>query len=322
MTSEQLNEFILFIYRESHRVPLVQFKEHMLLALQDLLNFDKAVWLTGSTLDGVTPNGIATINVEDQMISDYELYKEGDPLVPYAIKHPLKAFSLTRINNYENWLRSDNHLHYAKKYDMRYVVSIADDEPDSSLISAITLYRNESFEDFNDKEMKVLETIFPHLVEAHKQSLFLFLANPPEESDKQTNWSYAVCDEHGVLIQADSYFSHIMHHQWPQWSGTQLPEEIVAALNNKHFEFDALSMRCERSGDVISIKLAHRSNVDSLTPQEFKISEKIKEGLSNKEIAKAMSLSPSTVKNHLSNIMRKLSVNKRSQLASIMSEHS
>jgi DNA-binding NarL/FixJ family response regulator len=59
-----------------------------------------------------------------------------------------------------------------------------------------------------------------------------------------------------------------------------------------------------------------------LTPQEFKIAEKVKKGLSNKEIAKAMPLSPSTVKNHLSNIMRKLSVNKRSQLASIMSEHS
>ncbi|HSR68610.1 MAG TPA: response regulator transcription factor [Acidobacteriota bacterium] len=48
-----------------------------------------------------------------------------------------------------------------------------------------------------------------------------------------------------------------------------------------------------------------------LTPRELEILELIAEGLSNKEIAQRLDISPSTVKNHVHNLLAKLKVGRR-----------
>ncbi len=52
-----------------------------------------------------------------------------------------------------------------------------------------------------------------------------------------------------------------------------------------------------------------------LTPREVEILQHVAAGLANKEIARRLSISERTVKNHLSNIMEKLHVNSRTQAA-------
>ena len=50
-----------------------------------------------------------------------------------------------------------------------------------------------------------------------------------------------------------------------------------------------------------------------LSPREFEVLDNIAQGMSNKEVAYALSISEQTVKNHMSSILRKLSVNDRTQ---------
>ena len=50
-----------------------------------------------------------------------------------------------------------------------------------------------------------------------------------------------------------------------------------------------------------------------LTGQEMKVLERLAAGLSNKEIARTMGLSPNTVKTHLANLFTKLEVARRTQ---------
>ena len=52
-----------------------------------------------------------------------------------------------------------------------------------------------------------------------------------------------------------------------------------------------------------------------ITPQENEIIEEVAKGLSNKEIADALCLSEGTVRNYLSNILRKLDLRDRTNLA-------
>jgi DNA-binding NarL/FixJ family response regulator len=54
---------------------------------------------------------------------------------------------------------------------------------------------------------------------------------------------------------------------------------------------------------------------DSLTDKEEKVLEHISEGMSNRQIANAMSLAEGTVKNYVSRIMEKLHANTRTELA-------
>ncbi|MFN3514462.1 MAG: response regulator transcription factor [Phenylobacterium sp.] len=50
-----------------------------------------------------------------------------------------------------------------------------------------------------------------------------------------------------------------------------------------------------------------------LTGQELKVLERLAEGLSNKEIARRLGLSPNTVKTHIANLYAKLEVGRRTQ---------
>jgi len=64
-------------------------------------------------------------------------------------------------------------------------------------------------------------------------------------------------------------------------------------------------------------RLADRGNqgTASLTPREREIASMVAEGMSNKEIAKGLSIGPATVKNHVHNILDKLNVRRRAAIA-------
>jgi DNA-binding NarL/FixJ family response regulator len=53
--------------------------------------------------------------------------------------------------------------------------------------------------------------------------------------------------------------------------------------------------------------------VDELTPREIEVLKLIAEGIGNKEIARRLSISEKTVKNHISNILSKLHLYDRTQ---------
>ncbi|MEH6346905.1 MAG: helix-turn-helix transcriptional regulator [Bermanella sp.] len=54
--------------------------------------------------------------------------------------------------------------------------------------------------------------------------------------------------------------------------------------------------------------------MEILTPQEINIARLLQQGLTNKEMAKQLGISPATIKNHISNIAQKLNVSRRSQI--------
>jgi two-component system nitrate/nitrite response regulator NarL len=58
-----------------------------------------------------------------------------------------------------------------------------------------------------------------------------------------------------------------------------------------------------------------------LTPRELEILEQIDRGLSNKEIARFLGISAATVKNHVHQLLQKLSVRRRSQALAFLRGH-
>lgn len=62
-------------------------------------------------------------------------------------------------------------------------------------------------------------------------------------------------------------------------------------------------------------RISRNELIESLTKREYEVLTLIAEGLNNKEIAERLFISEKTVKNHVSNIFRKIGVNDRVQAA-------
>jgi DNA-binding CsgD family transcriptional regulator len=76
--------------------------------------------------------------------------------------------------------------------------------------------------------------------------------------------------------------------------------------------------RAERELVATGMRLAGRSSPrasSALSPQEFQVASFVAQGLTNREVAAALFLSPKTVETHLGRAYRKLSVRSRSELA-------
>ena len=75
----------------------------------------------------------------------------------------------------------------------------------------------------------------------------------------------------------------------------------------------AKSLFYEASGQGKRPESGRRGSQDSLTMREIEVLQLIGQGLSNQEMAQRMFLSEKTIKNHLTNIFRKINVTDRTQ---------
>jgi DNA-binding NarL/FixJ family response regulator len=102
------------------------------------------------------------------------------------------------------------------------------------------------------------------------------------------------------------------------------PDDLVAIIrrvasgeyliNDKVFAKPAVASRVLKEFRELAIYGQEAAPVFApLSPREVEILDNIAQGMTNKQVAYALSISEQTVKNHMSSILRKLSVNDRTQ---------
>jgi DNA-binding NarL/FixJ family response regulator len=79
----------------------------------------------------------------------------------------------------------------------------------------------------------------------------------------------------------------------------------------------AARARAELRASGVAARRRDPSTLDQLTPQELQIARLVAEGLSNKEVAAQLYLSPRTIDCHLRNVFAKLKIKSRIQLAGV-----
>ncbi len=85
-------------------------------------------------------------------------------------------------------------------------------------------------------------------------------------------------------------------------------------INDKVFARPAVASRVLKEFRELAIYGQEAAPIFApLSPREVEILDNIAQGMTNKQVAYALSISEQTVKNHMSSILRKLSVNDRTQ---------
>jgi NarL family two-component system response regulator LiaR len=98
---------------------------------------------------------------------------------------------------------------------------------------------------------------------------------------------------------------YLLKHAKPQ----ELGDAIRAANRGEALVHPAVAARLMQ--EVAARE--HTSPADSLTPRELEVLRLIARGLPNKQIARELQIADKTVKTHVSNILRKLDLQDRTQ---------
>jgi DNA-binding NarL/FixJ family response regulator len=96
-----------------------------------------------------------------------------------------------------------------------------------------------------------------------------------------------------------------------------LSEAVAVVVSGERWVPAELVNQVEQARDLIDQDFARR--LEQLTPQQFRVLKMIADGLLNKQIAFEMQVQETTIKQHVSAILRKLNVNNRT-LAGILFE--
>jgi DNA-binding CsgD family transcriptional regulator len=121
-------------------------------------------------------------------------------------------------------------------------------------------------------------------------------------------------------LRVDLARTHLLYGEWLRRERRRV--DARTQLRTAHelfsdFGMEAFAKRArvelEATGEHVQTRSA--DSLGQLTPQEAQISRLVAQGLTNKEIAAQLFISPSTVEYHLKKVFRKLAVKSRTQLA-------
>jgi len=103
------------------------------------------------------------------------------------------------------------------------------------------------------------------------------------------------------------------------------PAVLVEAIRNvnggESYIQPNMTRELVREFNRVTLHEKDKADENALTPREIEVLELIAEGMINKEIAKQLYISEKTVKNHVSNIFKKLNVSDRTQAAIYAFKH-
>lgn len=100
-----------------------------------------------------------------------------------------------------------------------------------------------------------------------------------------------------------------------------LIEAIRKVYNGQSYIQSNMTKELVKEFNRVTLHEKDKNDENNLTSREIEVLELIAEGMINKEIAKQLYISEKTVKNHVSNIFKKLNVSDRTQAAIYAFKH-
>ncbi|WP_181321980.1 helix-turn-helix transcriptional regulator [Trinickia symbiotica] len=161
-----------------------------------------------------------------------------------------------------------------------------------------------------------MQWLFPHLMEAWSINQALHAEKIRVRPDER-QWTVAVADPAGLLHYVEPDARPLLELEWPGMRTQRLPEHAVHDLLNRpgqRVDGTHIIVVPAMAGRLLFLKLRARVAADSLTPREHAIAAQIAQGLTHKEIARRLDLSPATVRNQIQSIHERLDVRNNAQL--------
>ena len=305
---QSVQELISRLYRSTQHIDIGHYREWALSELQSYVSFDAAIWSTGHlstrTFHTHTTLGLPK-NFPDLLIDNIEI----NPITKRLFNKAGEAVDMSDIISDADFYNSEIFKRVFEPRKIHRILSSIHVCRQTGIYTLLSLYRFDQKNIFNEEEKKRHQTLLYHLVEAASHACLLSLKKQDE-----ANTYHAICDVKGIYHEAETQFIDLI-------------ELCVTDKNLNKYPFDVkqaeiivgdIILHSEHLGDLFRLSVRESSAIDKLTLREQQVVEGVTQGLSFKQIAKKLELSPSTVSNHLYRIYIKLNISNRSELADLI----
>ncbi|MBF0354872.1 MAG: hypothetical protein HQL43_06510 [Alphaproteobacteria bacterium] len=318
----QLSNCLIDIYQADTRCDRSQFIEHIFNRYAKLIPHDAALW-SGTRYGPSFPHDPAIhymhfYNLPNEISQFWELpenYEARAKLIAYQLASPGKG----KIVNARTPGLEQVFPQLFTSHGIRHLLAIYLLDPATKLFSIIALYR---FKDapYTEAERCLHELASPHIQAALRSQAMALLDLPGAKQNEES--SMAVADSSGAFHHTHPLFLEIIKEEWPDWQGFELPGAIARGqlLNAARTQFigKEIVILSQPQGELFLLSARRKDRFDDLTRRERQVAGLFAGGLSYKEVARQLEISPITVRNTLANIYRKVGVSDKGELTNIL----
>jgi DNA-binding NarL/FixJ family response regulator len=140
-----------------------------------------------------------------------------------------------------------------------------------------------------------------------------------DQSGDVESWRFRFCailNDVGDISYEEHGFEQLLRAQWADVTSGQLPSQLIDFLKAETGKFTTTSLVAYKQKIENSWLLSLRKALpfDGLTVRELNVTELLAEGLTHKEIAKRLQITPSTVRSYLQRLHEKFEVKTNAEL--------
>ncbi len=286
--------------------------------LAGLIPFDTALCASGHT-QGLQVHNAYLHNLPAEMMENWEKFKHQDRLLAHIMANPGVTCDVFDFYSRQERPSLEIYKQHSAPYGIEGAISTAIPDLATGLLEVMSLYRKPGGPEFSDKERDLKQFVFPLMIDVwhHNQ-----IAHLKGLSGGDLGLAAAICDQEGWIRHADTEFTRQLQSEWPGWSAPMLPKPLglwLAAPDQADFLGNQIVVRATVLDDLILLQSQPRGLAVLLTPREEQVARSFSVGMTYKEIASELNVSPSTTRRHIESIYKKLGVSNKVELAQALS---
>ena len=306
--------FVSELYRSGLSVPPEGYRAWALHCLKPLVPFDAALWGSGNVRNWRF-HTVTLVGVPEEFPKALEETRPINPMIPKIVSSLDTPIDMESVVPDNKFFRSEFYERAFKPFGISRILSTAHVEPRSGLVSLLSLYRRSKKANFTPVEKALHKRATFHLFQASSHAYFLHLMRTFIE-EREAGGAAAVVDREGAFHEVQPPFLDLLERHFKGKRLNRLPFEPPPTGETRTIE--GLCVKTEPVGDLLCVLVWEAGPLDRLTHRERETVFAVTQGLSFKQAARKIGVAPSTVANHLYRIYRKLGVNSRSELATLV----
>lgn len=317
-------KLILELYRAARETPTDEFQELALSMIRSQLSFPTAMW--GSLEMSPTKfvmNSVHLHNEGPEILQDWAALHLHDPSVDKVVANAGRAQIVFTPEAFQD---NKAMLDFTQRYghlNNLIAAELSQGGRHGQLHAEfLALYRADRYAHFGAADQLILDQLLPHLVEARAINRMLTIG-PLADGNPGLAGTRALVRPDGTLYHCGARFAGLLHEAWPALKDGRLPAELLSALlpgGEVPLPDRSIAVAATPLGSMLLLSIRRISPLHKLSRRELMVASLFGQGKSHKEIAKELNIAPSTARNFLSTIYKKLGINSKAELARITSE--